>query len=35
MKSGARMIRTAVEYDIVRKFLGLSRPRAREGGPQR
>jgi hypothetical protein len=39
MRTGARMIRTAVEYaveyDIVRKFLGLCRPRAREGRPQR
>jgi hypothetical protein len=35
MKSGARKIRTAAEYDIVRRFLGLCRPHAREGQRQR
>lgn len=35
MKSGARMIRTAVGYDIERKFLGLCLPRARERLPQK
>ncbi len=35
MKSGARMMRTAVEYDIVKTFLGLCRLRARDGRPQR
>jgi dissimilatory sulfite reductase (desulfoviridin) alpha/beta subunit len=35
MKSGARVVHTAVEYDIVRKFLGPCRPRARDGRRQR
>jgi hypothetical protein len=35
MQSGARMIRTAVEYGIARKFLGLCLPRARNGRHQR
>ena len=34
-KSEARMIRTAVEYGIVRMFLGLCLPRARDGRHQR
>lgn len=35
VKSGARMIRTGVVYDVERRFPGLCRPRAREEGPQR
>lgn len=35
VKSGTRMIRTAVVYGVEKKFLGLCRPRAREEGPQR